>query len=138
MTTLFEEASRTKLRFASNKGPLMAEQLWDLPLTSKSGFSLDDLARDVHKELKELDEVSFVATSTNPAKPVNELRMAILKHIIAIRVEENRAATERKAAQERVAMLEGLVAERKVEALKNRPVEELEAELARAKAQAKS
>ena len=86
---IFEQASVQKLRFSTNKGDLTTEQLWDLPLTSKSGFDLDTVAKSVNGELRGVAEESFVATSTNPAKPSLELKMAILKHIIAARLAKN-------------------------------------------------
>lgn len=86
---IFEQASIQKLRFSTNKGDLTTEQLWDLPLTSKSGFDLDTVAKSVNGELRGVAEESFVATSTNPAKPSLELKMAILKHIIAARLAKN-------------------------------------------------
>lgn len=88
---IFEQASVNKTRFASNKGDLTTEQLWDLPLTSKSGFDLDALAKAVNAELKATAEESFVATSTNPAKAVLEHKLEILKHIIAVRLAQNEA-----------------------------------------------
>jgi len=83
--TIFEKATREKFRYPSAKGLLTTEQLWELPLTAKSGFSLDDVARAVNAELKAIDTESFVATETNPAK-------ATLETIIAIRIAEDQAA----------------------------------------------
>lgn len=94
---IFEQASINKTRFASTKGDLTTEQLWDLPLTSKSGFDLDTLAKSVNAELKATAEESFVATSTNPAKAVLEHKLEILKHIIAVKLAQNEA--HRMAAQ---------------------------------------
>ena len=63
---LFEIATRKKLRFPSLKGELSAEQLWDLPLSSRVGLDLDNIAKAVNKDLKAEEEDSFVKTSTNP------------------------------------------------------------------------
>ncbi|MFI6761988.1 hypothetical protein ACIBF5_22890 [Micromonospora sp. NPDC050417] len=90
--TIFEKATRGKFRYPSAKGLLTTEQLWELPLTAKSGFSLDDVAKAVNAELKAIDTESFVATETNPAKATLETKLEVVKHVIAIRLSEDQAA----------------------------------------------
>ena len=90
--TIFEKATREKFRYPSTKGLLTTEQLWELPLTAKSGFSLDDVAKAVNAELKAVDTESFVATETNPAKATLETKLDVVKHIIAVRLAEDLAA----------------------------------------------
>ncbi|GIJ09746.1 hypothetical protein ACFFMR_02870 [Micromonospora andamanensis] len=90
--TIFEKATREKFRYPSTKGLLTTEQLWELPLTAKSGFSLDDVAKAVNAELKAVDTESFVATETNPAKATLETKLEVVKHVIAIRIAEDQAA----------------------------------------------
>ncbi|MFK3984302.1 hypothetical protein ACI2K4_28510 [Micromonospora sp. NPDC050397] len=90
--TIFEQATRKKFRYPSAKGLLTTEQLWELPLTAKSGFSLDDVAKAVNAELKAVDTESFVATETNPAKATLETKLEVVKHVIAIRLAEDQAA----------------------------------------------
>ncbi|MDI6103154.1 hypothetical protein QLQ12_31520 [Actinoplanes sp. NEAU-A12] len=90
--TIFEKATREKFRYPSTKGLLTTEQLWELPLTAKSGFSLDDVAKAVNAELKAIDTESFVATETNPAKATLETKLEVVKHVIAIRLAEDEAA----------------------------------------------
>lgn len=90
--TIFEKATREKFRYPSTKGLLTTEQLWELPLTAKSGFSLDDVAKAVNAELQAIDTESFVATETNPAKATLETKLEVVKHVIAIRLTEDQAA----------------------------------------------
>jgi hypothetical protein len=90
--TIFEKATQEKFRYPSVKGLLNTEQLWELPLTAKSGFSLDDVARTVNAELKAIDTESFVATEINPAKATLETKLEVIKHVIAIRLAEDQAA----------------------------------------------
>jgi hypothetical protein len=90
--TIFEKATQEKFRYPSTKGLLTTEQLWELPLTAKSGFSLDDVAKAVNAELKAIATESFVATETNPAKATLETKLAVVKHVIAIRLAEDQAA----------------------------------------------
>lgn len=102
---IFEKASRQKLRFVSVRGDITTEQLWDLPLTSRNGFDLDSVAKAVNQELKQVAEESFVATSANPAKATLELKLEIVKHVIAARIEAADTAKKRaenKAERERL------------------------------------
>ncbi|BCY08634.1 hypothetical protein [Actinoplanes sp. L3-i22] len=105
--TIFETATREKFRYPSTKGLLTTEQLWELPLTAKSGFSLDDVAKAVNAELKAVTTESFVATETNPAKATLETKLEVVKHVIAVRIAEDQAA---KAAAAKKLEKEKLVA----------------------------
>lgn len=102
---IFEQASRNKIRFASTKGDLTTEQLWDLPLTSRNGFDLDAVAREANREVKALSEESFVAPVQSAAKTSADLKLEVVKHIIAVRLAEKEAATSaasRRAERERL------------------------------------
>lgn len=107
---IFEQASRQKLRFASAKGELTVEQLWDLPLTAKGQFDLDFLARTINRELKAQAEESFVTTRANPAKAKLELALELVKHVIAAKIEEANAARkarDNKAERDRLLSILG-------------------------------
>ena len=96
---IFELATRQKLRFPSVKGDLNIEQLWDLPLTVQSGqFDLDSVAQAVNTRLKAVSESSFVAIKAHPAKAGLELSLEIVKHIIAVKMqqaEDNQKANQK-------------------------------------------
>lgn len=128
--SIFELAARQKLRFSTNKGDLTTEQIWDLPLQSKSGFDLDTLAKSVNGELRGVAEESFVATSTNPAKPELELKMAVIKHVIATRLAENDAARKRLDRASERAKLINILADKQEEALKSLTPDEIQKRLA--------
>ena len=101
----FELATRNKYRYPSTKGELTTEQLWELPLQSKTGFDLDNIARGIKRELNAITEESFVNTSTNPAKPELEAKLAIAVRIIEVKQAENeaaRTAAARKAERDRL------------------------------------
>ncbi len=109
MKNIFELATRKKLRFASIRGELTTEQLWDLPTTSKTGFDLDTLAKAVNKELKSQEEESFVKTSKNMVAPVLSLKLEVLKRVIEVKLQEADQAAARVAnAQKREQLLEAL------------------------------
>jgi len=102
---IFEYASRQKLRFASARGLLATEQLWDLPLLSRDSFDLDNVAKTINAGLKGLDEESFVSTKSSPRKKPLEISLEIVKFIIAVKLEAQEASRkreERNAERERL------------------------------------
>lgn len=126
---LFEKATRLSLRFASTKGLISVEDLWVLPLTSAKNSSLDSLAKDINAQLKASGEESFVEVKTSK-DCVLQLKLDILKHIIKVRLEENKAshdAVERKAKK---AKIMSLLADKQDSALANKSEEELQKMLA--------
>lgn len=130
MDTMFQLASRLKLRFVSPRGALSVEDLWDLPLTSDRGPSLDDIAKGLHKSLREADgEVSFVKPAMKKADTL-QLQFDIVKHIIDIRVAERDAAqlANQKAATKQ--KLLSLIARKQDADLEGKSVEDLQAMLA--------
>jgi uncharacterized protein YjiS (DUF1127 family) len=129
---IFERASRAKLRFESIVGELTTEQLWDLPLTSKSDRpNLDGIARTVHAELKNLEEGSFVEVRPDPRKTERELQLEILKHVIAARLEAKAAAEKMAENAERKRKLLAALNSKEEEQLKGMSKEEIEAEIAK-------
>jgi hypothetical protein len=92
---IFEIASRKKFRFDSERGAMTTEQLWDLPLTSRTGFDLDSVAKAVSAELKAQSEESFVTTTTNPRKGELEVMLEVVKHVISFKIATAKAAAER-------------------------------------------
>jgi hypothetical protein len=125
---IFEVASRTGLRFGTSKGALCADDLWHLPLTSKNGVNLDDIARSYSRELKAQEEESFV---TKPAQKDStmELGFKIVKRVIEYKLAEREAtkASVDKAAQKE--LLKSLIAKKKVEELGATDIKDLEKQL---------
>jgi len=128
---MFEQASRTKLRFDSLAGALTVEDLWDLVLTSSNPRrpSLDSIAIALNRQMKDAaDAISFVTPSeTNTAAAELQLKFDLVKHIIAVRVQERdalKAATDRREKKQRI--LE-LIAQKEDEALGSRSIDELRA-----------
>lgn len=92
---IFEYATRNALRFASTKGVLTTEQLWDVPLRSSDGFNLDAIARAANKALKEATEESFVTTTRTPAHARLETALEVVKYVIARKIADEEAAKKR-------------------------------------------
>ena len=101
---MFEEASRIKLRFETDRGNVSTEDLWDLPLTCDNGVSLDELAKAANRAIRESEEESFVVKQTNK-NAVLALKLDIIKRIIDVRLEMVAAQemeVERKAKKQRI------------------------------------
>lgn len=122
---MFEKASRLKLRFDTNKGMLSVEDLWDLPLMSATNkVNLDDIARSLHRQLKNDDDVSFVNLDRKSDKIV-QLKFDVVKYIIEVRLAEADAAKITRENREKKDRLLQLIAERQDDDLKNMPLDDL-------------
>lgn len=128
-TNLFLIASKRKFRFASAKGDLTVEQLWDLPLSAKSGFDLNSVAISVNNELKGLVQESFVETRSNPRRTDLEQMLEVVKTVISVKQEENRLATERAAQVTMRNKIRQAIESKKDQKLQEASLEDLEAQL---------
>lgn len=122
---LYEKLLRRKARFLAPQGSLTVEDLWDISLGS-----LNTVAVHISKQLKEAGEENFIAPESDDEALLrlkDELEM--VKHIIAIRLEEKAAA--RKAvdrAREREELY-ALLHDKEQDALKELTKEELQARI---------
>ena len=87
---LFEIATRRKYRFATNKGSLSVEDLWDL-----SSTQLDATYRAMTKELREQGGESLMQKDNDNTVLTDKIE--IIKHIFLVKKEE---AAARRAAEE--------------------------------------
>jgi hypothetical protein len=124
--SIFQQASRLKLRFETSKGSLSSEDLWDLPLTSTVGkVNLDDIAKALHKALKDSNTESFVVKAVK-ADEVLQLKFDIVKTIIDIKVAENEKNTLAREAKEKKQRILSLIAQKQDEQLAGTSLEELQ------------
>lgn len=108
---IFEKAARKKLRFSTARGDLSTEHLFELPLTSRDSFNLDQVARNLHGKIKTMGEGSFVETEPTPGLADAELALDIVKYVIKAKLDAQKAATDRAdKAQKRQKLLEALAA----------------------------
>ena len=129
MENLFLIATREKFRFESSKGDLSVEQLWDLPLTSRTGFDLDTVAKAVNANLKSSNEESFVNVSNNPAVSRLQAQLEVVKAIIEVKLAQAEATKKRaEKAAERQRLMEVLHSKKDQE-LQGLSVEEIERRL---------
>lgn len=122
---MFEKATRMKLRFETKRGNITTEDLWDLPLTSKAGVSLDDIAKNLNKKIKDGEEESFV-TERSEANNVLNLQFSLVKHVIKARLDEQKAKKDALEAKRRREHILDLIEEKKKDNLKSLSIEELE------------
>jgi hypothetical protein len=92
---LFEYATRSKLRFASAKGGLSSEELWDVPLRSSDGFNLDAIAKAANRAFKDATEESFVSAAKTPAHTRLEMTLEVVKRIIEVKLYDEADAKKR-------------------------------------------
>jgi len=123
---IFEQASRRKLRFDTTKGQLTVEDLWDLPLTTTKPLatSLDDVARSLHRQLRNEDTISFVTPSAG-VDTDKQLAFEIVKYIIDVRMAENEATRTRQAKAAQKQKLLEIIAEKQDTDLRSKSVDEL-------------
>lgn len=121
---MYKKALRMKLRFATNKGKLTTEDLFDLSLTD-----LNSLAIALDKKLSETPRKSFISDIA-PDTQEDELRFNIVKDVITLKLAERNAAQNAKAKAAEKAQLMEILHRKKNEALENLSVAEIEAKLA--------
>lgn len=133
--SIFETASRTKLRFTSQSGLLTVEQLWDLPLDSVSGVSLRKIAEVAFSALEAVKtratKFDFFSPKKEAIDPLLELRCLIIEHIVTVKVNENEAKVRAKAVATEKAELKELIEQKKREAKGSQSLASLEAQLAK-------
>jgi hypothetical protein len=122
----FEKATKMKLRFASPKGTLSIEDLWDLSLND-----LDTIAIRLNKEIKEKATESFVHKENTGVSPKLQLSFDVVKRVIEIKMKEAEAkkkATELRAQKARIMEL---IEQKRNAAFSEKSVDELMAELSK-------
>lgn len=121
--SLFEKATRMKLRISTDKGSLSVEDLWDLSLEK-----LDNIYKAANSSLK-ASEADSLLEKKSSANEITELIVDIVKHIVNIKLEEAKALrVKRENAAKRAKIME-LMERKKDEALSSKTLEELEEEL---------
>ena len=120
---MYKKASRLKLRFLTEKGPLSVEQLWDLPMTV-----LDRTAIALEKEYKDSGKKSFLAVKSKKDKEI-KLKFDIVIDILNSKIDESKIASEAAGVKEHNQKILAKIAEAKDKELDDLSVEELEKKL---------
>lgn len=119
--SIFEFATRNKVRFLHEKGLLSVEDLWNLTLPQ-----LDSIAKALRKSLQDNGE-SFI--SEVKTDKTSEVAFEVVKYIIGVRLAEKEAMKRRKEAAEKRAQILDIIADKQSAAMKEKSVEELMKEL---------
>lgn len=127
---IFEYAARNKIRFATTRGELSVEHLWDLPLLAKDGFDLNTVAKAMSTALKDLAEDSFVQTERTPEHTRREVRLEIVKHIISDKIAAADAAKKREKKREERNQLMAILAEKQAGLLSEMSIKDLQERIA--------
>jgi len=114
---MFEKATRMKLRFKVGNGNATVEDLWDLSLTA-----LDGVAKELYKEVKD-EEISFIKKTRK--KVVPSLKLDIVKHIIEVRLGEEKKAEEAAIARDKKQQILAILEEKENDSLKSASTKDL-------------
>ena len=118
-TNMFEIATRNKFRFPF-KGVISTEDLWDLSVES-----LDNVFKTLNSEMKKTKEESLLSTKSKD-DGVLELKIEIVKHIVAVKQEEKEARERKFLDRERNQKIMSIIAAKQDEQLHNMSIEELQ------------
>ncbi len=121
---IFETATRNKVRFRSSVGALSVEDLWVLPLTSKTKVNLNSIAKALSKELRESSEDNFVGEKS-PNTTTIELKLDIVKHIICVKLEDIEKRKVNKSKKEQKNIILDIIAKKQNQELEGKSIAEL-------------
>lgn len=127
MNDLFLAASRRQLRFETNRGHITTEDLWTLSLKS-----LDAIGQSVIAVLKPgtTSLLENPDSKTAEAEADNQLRLEIIKAVISIKQEENKAKLAESAKASQRQFIKELLEKKKIGAMESMSEAELQAQLA--------
>lgn len=122
---MFEVASKERFRFNTPKGNITTEDLWDLPLDSKTGaVCLNNIAKSINRQIREREEEDFVGTSSKADRELI-LKLEIVKHVISIRKAESEAKKDAVKRKEQKEAILRILEDKEQESLKGKSPEEL-------------
>ena len=120
---MFEKGTRIKARF-NFKGTCSIEDLWDLSVRA-----LDLIHKNLNIEIRGLKEVSLLEVK-NKEEELLELKIAIVKHIVEVKLQEQKSREDAASRAEKKQRILGIMEEKQNSQLKELSLEEL-AEMAK-------
>jgi hypothetical protein len=124
---IFEQATRQGFRYPTSAGGITTEDLWKLPLLTRAqhGLCLDNVAKALHRELKNEEEESFVIKPTG-ANKITQAQFDVVKHVIDVKRAEADAAKTAKANKEKKEKILEILEAKEHDALKDMTPEQLQ------------
>lgn len=119
MTNLFEKAVKGKYRYQF-KGVITTEDLWDLSVQN-----LDALFKSLNSELKQVSEESLLQTKSVADEEL-ENKIAIIKYIVDVKIQEANKKSQEKAQREQRAKILEIIETKQNQDLQNKSIEELQ------------
>ena len=117
---MYKKASKLRLRIATSKGLLSAEQLWDLTLAE-----LDSLAVSLEKAYKSSGAKSFLAKKTKKDIEL-KLKFDLVLDVLTTKAEEIDAASSASETRKHNTKIDELIVKKQDEELGALSVKELE------------
>lgn len=129
---ILEKAMRLKLRFRSGGSTVTTEDLWSIDLLPKrpDDQNLNDIAKDIARQLKDSQGIDFVDAKPNKETRILELKLEILKYIISVKQEEKNKRKEITDRREKRKRLIDLIAKKEEKELEEKDITELRSMLA--------
>jgi hypothetical protein len=128
---IFEYATRNKIRYATPRGEVSVEQLWDIPLRSSTGlFDLNAIAKAANKANKEMTEENYVDSVRTPGHVRAEMALEVVKHVIATKLADEAAASKRAENTQEKERLLAILAEKQDKKLTELDEEDLKKRIA--------
>jgi hypothetical protein len=121
---MFEKAIREKYRFATVRGSVTTEDLCDLPLLNGHDVSLDNIAKDLSRAIKDSEEESFVVKRVG-SDDILILKLDIVKHIIKTKIEEAECREKKVVIKAKKERIMAILADKQDDTLKGKSEEEL-------------
>lgn len=127
MSDLFIIATKDKYRFNTARGLLTVEDLWGLPLSTRSNnsVSLDTVAISINNELKSTETESFVKSSNSVVQQVLTNKLEIVKYIIKEKQDKLDADKAKLEKSEKISKLKEALAKKENESIQNLSEEEI-------------
>lgn len=122
--SVFEKATKKQLRFATNRGLLTTEQLWQLQLRD-----LDALGMAIKKEIKESSEETLLSTAKK-VNPTEQLKLDVIVRIIEVKQKDAEAKAKRVERAAKLQQLEQLAATKENEKFNEQSLDEIKKQIA--------
>ena len=121
---IFFEASKSKLRFESERGILSTEQLFDLPLKNGTNMCLDEMHKKLKIESRDSDVESYVDKRSNKNSKIN-LQISIIESIIDYKLDAISAKENAEASKAKKEKIMNILAKKEDEKLEEKSPAEL-------------